>query len=250
MSEQKSVFDTLFSVNVNEHTEKKKSGNTELTYLSWPFAWAEVKKSYPNATYEVVKQGNGLPYTFDENTGYMVNTRVTIEGVTHEMWLPVMDGANKAMKAEEYTYLVKNPNFKYAKKCDDGVYRDSFGREQPQYIEKHVEPASMFDVNKAIMRCLVKNLAMFGLGLYIYAGEDLPESEQPPAPEPVKADSPAVAVQVAKDMCATAMRAYKQRSGKADKDINNAVREFIGKNYKDFTADDWRAAAQAVESWQ
>ena len=46
------------------------------------------------------------------------------------------------------------------------------------------------------------------------------------------------------------MRAYKQRSGKADKDINNAVREFIGKNYKDFTADDWRAAAQAVESWQ
>lgn len=76
------------------------------------------------------------------------------------------------------------------------------------------------------------------------------QKEQPPAPEPVKADSPAVAVQVAKEMCATAMRAYKQRSGKADKDINNAVREFIGKNYKDFTADDWRAAAQAVESWQ
>lgn len=248
--DEKSVFDTLFAVNVNGHTEKKKSGNTELTYLSWPFAWAEVKKTYPEATYEVVKQDNGLPYTFDENTGYMVNTRVTIEGVTHEMWLPVMDGANKAMKAEEYTYLVKNPNFRYAKKCDDGVYRDSYGREQPQYIEKHVDAATMFDVNKAIMRCLVKNLAMFGLGLYIYAGEDLPEIEQPPAPEPVKADSPAVEVQVAKDMCATAMRAYKQRSGKADKDINNAVREFIGKNYKDFTADDWRAAAQAVESWQ
>ena len=106
--ENKSVFDTLFAVNVNGHTEKKKSGNTELTYLSWPFAWAEVKKTYPEATYEVVKQDNGLPYTFDENTGYMVNTRVTIEGVTHEMWLPVMDGANKAMKAEVYLSCKKS----------------------------------------------------------------------------------------------------------------------------------------------
>lgn len=225
MDEKKRVFTELFAVNVNEHTETKKSGGTELTYLSWPYAWAEVKKRYHGATYEIVKQENGLPYVYDENTGYMVSTRVTIDGVTHEMWLPVMDGANKAMKAAPYQYKTR------------------FG-------DKTVEAATMFDVNKAIMRCLVKNLAMFGLGLYIYAGEDLPESEQPPAPEPVKADSPAVAVQVAKDMCATAMRAYKQRSGKADKDINNAVREFIGKNYKDFTADDWRAAAQAVESWQ
>ena len=225
MDEKKSVFTELFAVNVNEHTETKESGGTELTYLSWPFAWAEVKKRYPGATYEIVKQENGLPYVYDENTGYMVSTRVTINGVSHEMWLPVMDGANKAMKATAYQYKTR------------------FG-------DKTVEAATMFDVNKAIMRCLVKNLAMFGLGLYIYAGEDLPESEQPPAPEPVKADSPAVAVQVAKDMCATAMRAYKQRSGKADKDINNAVREFIGKTYKDFTADDWRAAAQAVESWQ
>lgn len=250
MSEQKGVFDTLFSINVNGHTEKKKTNGTELTYLSWPFAWAEVKKTYPEATYEVVKQDNGLPYTFDENTGYMVNTRVTIEGVTHEMWLPVMDGANKAMKAEEYTYLVKNLNFRYAKKCDDGVYRDNYGREQPQYIEKRVDPASMFDVNKAIMRCLVKNLAMFGLGLYIYAGEDLPESEQPEPAQPVTPDSPDVEISVAKGMCQTAMKAYAQRSGKGNKEVNDAVREYIGKNYKDFTVDDWRSAAQAVEGWQ
>ena len=248
--EEKSVFSVLNAVNVNEHTETKKSDGTELTYLSWPFAWAEVKKRYPGATYEIVKQENGLPYVYDENTGYMVSTRVTINGVSHEMWLPVMDGANKAMKSAPYIYKVKNKNFRYAKKCEDGVYRDSYGREQPEFFEKMVSAATMFDVNKAIMRCLVKNLAMFGLGLYIYAGEDLPESEQPPAPEPVKADSPAVEVQVAKDMCATAMRSYKQRSGKADKDINNAVREFIGKSYKDFTADDWRTAAQAVESWK
>ena len=53
--------------------------------------------------------------------------------------------------------------------------------------ERTVEAASMFDVNKAIMRCLVKNLAMFGLGLYVYAGEDLPEDAAPqPEAEPQK----------------------------------------------------------------
>ena len=49
------------------------------------------------------------------------------------------------------------------------------------------EQPDMFDVNKAIMRCLVKNLAMFGLGLYVYAGEDLPEDAAPqPEAEPQK----------------------------------------------------------------
>lgn len=144
------VFDELNKLNVNDHTEKKKTGGTELTYLSWTWAWAEVKKRYPNANYELVMH-NGLPYVYDENTGYMVFTKVTIDGITHSMWLQVMDGANKAMKAKAYEYNTK------------------FGK-------KTCEAASMFDINKTIMRCLVKNLAMFGLGLYIYAGEDVPES--------------------------------------------------------------------------
>lgn len=143
------VFEELNQLNVNDHTEKKKTGSTELTYLSWTWAWAEVKKRYPEAHYEI-EMFDGLPYVYDENTGYMVFTNVTIEGITHSMWLPVMDGANKAMKSKPYEYSTK------------------IGK-------KSVEAASMFDVNKTIMRCLVKNLAMFGLGLYIYAGEDLPE---------------------------------------------------------------------------
>lgn len=146
------VFDELNSINVNDRTEKKKSGGTELTYLSWTWAWAEVKKRFPEAHYEIVMH-NGLPYVYDENTGYMVFTNVTIDGITHTMWLPVMDGANKAMKNQPYTYSTKYNG------------------------EKTVDAATMFDVNKTIMRCLVKNLAMFGLGLYIYAGEDLPEAE-------------------------------------------------------------------------
>lgn len=153
------VFEELMGVNVNGHTEKKKTGGTELTYLSWPFAWAEVKKRYPEARYEI-ERFNGLPYVYDPETGYMVFTTVTIEGITHEMWLPVMDGANKAMKAVPYEYAVKG-------------YRGSTD------TVKTVAAATMFDINKTIMRCLVKNLAMFGLGLYIYAGEDLPITDEP-----------------------------------------------------------------------
>lgn len=170
-----SIFEKLNAINVNGHTEEKNG----LTYLSWRWAWAEVKKAYPDAEYSIMKF-NGLPYVFDENTGYMVYTTVTIEGLTHEMWLPVMDSANKAMKAEPYQYTVKNQNFKYAKLDEEtGKYFDRFGNEQTEFIIKTCEAATMFDVNKAVMRCLTKNLAMFGLGLYIYAGEDLPESEQP-----------------------------------------------------------------------
>lgn len=172
------VFDSLNALNVNDHTEKKKVGDKELTYLSWPWAWAEVKKRFPDASYTIWKNAAGLPYTVDPMTGFMVYTSVTIEGVTHEMWLPVMDGANRAMKPTEYDYTVKNPSFRYASwNADLKGYYDRYGKEQPEFLTKHVEAASMMDINKAIMRCLVKNLAMFGLGLYIYAGEDLPESE-------------------------------------------------------------------------
>lgn len=154
---EKTLFDQLNSINVSEHTEKRKNGSTELTYLSWSWAWAEFKKKCPNAKYEI-KMFDGKPFVYDEKTGYMVFTSVTVDDITHDMWLPVMDGANKAMKSEPYTY-----------KTYSG--------------EKTVAPATMFDINKAIMRCLVKNLAMFGLGLYIYSGEDLPEPTNEKQPE-------------------------------------------------------------------
>ena len=96
-------FVKLFAIDFKDHLEVKKSGNTELKYVSWAYAWAEVKKLYPAASYEV-KKFNGLPYVYDPITGFMVYTTVTIEGVSHEMWLPVLDGANKAMKAVPYTY--------------------------------------------------------------------------------------------------------------------------------------------------
>tara|TARA_R110000764_G_scaffold28398_6_gene66830 strand:- start:693 stop:1346 length:654 start_codon:yes stop_codon:yes gene_type:complete len=147
-SKTKSVFETLSAINVNDKVEKKNN----LTYLSWAWAWGEVKKCYPDAVYEVQCGDSDLPYVYDESLGYMCRTTVTINGETLGMWLPVMDGANKSMKAEAYEF-------------------------ETRYGTKKVAGATMFDINKTLMRCLVKNLAMFGLGHYIYAGEDLPETE-------------------------------------------------------------------------
>ena len=141
------TYSEIREINVNKHVEKKGG----LSYLSWAWAWDIFKQEYPEATYKIIKTAEGLPY-FESNVGAMVYTEVTVAQVTHEMWLPVMDGANKAMKREAYTYKGK-------------------------YGEKTCDAFDMFDVNKAIMRCLVKNLAMHGLAIYIYAGEDIPTIE-------------------------------------------------------------------------
>ena len=126
-------YKKALETDVSGKTEKKNG----LTYLSWSWAWAEFIKLYPSATYEIKKNVNGLPCFGDDKLGYMVYTAVTVDAITHEMWLPVMDFKNKSM----------------------------------------LQPTT-FDINKAVMRCLTKNLAMFGLGLYIYSGEDLPETEE------------------------------------------------------------------------
>lgn len=144
-----SDFDLLYTVDCTPYLEKKKAGGIELTYLSWSDAWAEVKKRFPCSNYWF-KFFNDKPYLYDEDLGYMVFVTVQIEGTMHEMWLPVLDGANKAMKNHPYEYQTKN-----------GV--------------KTVQAADMSDINKAMMRCLVKCLAMHGLGLYVYSGEDVVE---------------------------------------------------------------------------
>lgn len=131
----------LLKINVNDHTEKK----GQLTYLSWAWAWAEVLKVDPAATWIVHTygpQGAEQPCMWIGETA-MVHTSVTVNGLRRECMLPVMDNRNNALK---------NPD---ARKVSD-----------------------------AIMRCMTKTIGMHGLGLYIYAGEDLPEGEEPPAPEP------------------------------------------------------------------
>ena len=140
----KNEFQKVYEIDVNHKTKEK----GKLKYLSWAWAWAEFKKVNESATYSVDLYG-GKPYLSDDVLGYMVSTTVTVGDLTIPMHLPVLDGANKAQRAVDYKY-------------------------KTNYGEKECKAASMFDVNTAIMRCLTKNLAMFGLGLYIYAGEDIP----------------------------------------------------------------------------
>ena len=154
MENKKTTWEVLSKINCNDKTEKKNG----LTYLSWTWAWGIVKSNFPDANYKVIHY-DGKPFLFDEFLGYLVTTEVTINGETIPMNLPVMDGANKAMKAHPHTYKVKE-------------YQN--GKWTGKFIDKNVDAATMFDINTAIMRCLTKNLAMFGLGHYIYAGEDLP----------------------------------------------------------------------------
>lgn len=161
--EKKELFRELVQINVNNYVEQKNG----LNYLSWANAVQEICKRHDEEfDYTIEKFGeNKLPYVYDEGVGFMVFTTITLFGKTREMWLPVMDNANQAMLKEPYTYKVKK--YEWNAETRKKEFRG-------EYDEKEVEKATMFDINKAIMRCLVKNLAMFGLGLYIYAGEDLP----------------------------------------------------------------------------
>lgn len=143
-----SVFETLNKINVNEHVEKKNG----LSYLSWAWAWAEVKKKYPTATFTIYENEKGWNYFTDGQTCW-VKTGVTIGGLEHIEYLPVMDFRNKSFPADKVT---------------------------------------SFDVNKAIQRSLTKACARHGLGLYIYAGEDLPEeqTESKDSPKSEQRESP------------------------------------------------------------
>lgn len=127
-------FTELNSINVQDKIEKK--GN--LSYLSWAYAWAEVKKLHPDAAYTIYENAEGWNYHTDGRTCW-VKTGVTVNGIEHIEYLPVMDYKNNSIPLEKVT---------------------------------------SFDVNKAIQRSLTKAVARHGLGLYIYAGEDLPEAEK------------------------------------------------------------------------
>ena len=138
-------FAELMKVNVNDHTEKKNG----LTYLSWAWAWTEIKKRHPDATYTIYEHETeyGPVNYFTDGRTCWVKTGVTICGIEHIEMLPVMDFKMRSIPAENVTSM---------------------------------------DVNKAIQRSLTKACARHGLGLYIYAGEDLPENLDAPleAPKP------------------------------------------------------------------
>ena len=138
----RTVFNTLSKININEHTDKKGG----LTYLPWAWAWGKLLENYPDSTYEVYENIDSLNYHHDGNTAW-VKTGVTVKGIELIEYLPIMDFKNNSIIKDRIT---------------------------------------SFDVNKAIQRSMTKAVARHGLGLYIYAGEDLPDGEIKTAKNPVK----------------------------------------------------------------
>jgi len=145
-----SYFEILNGINVNDKTEERNG----LTYLSWAWAWGELKKRYPLSFYTVYENSEGLMYHHDNRTAWVKTGVTVVDGdisLEHIEYLPVMDFRNKSISIDSIT---------------------------------------SFDVNKAIQRSLTKAIARHGLGLYIYAGEDLPEGEEKEPVEKAKIPKP------------------------------------------------------------
>ena len=195
-------FTELYGVNVNGHTEKKNN----LTYLSWAWAWGEIKKKHPDATYTVYENADGWNYHTDGRTCW-VKTGVTVNGIEHIEYLPVMDYKNKSISTENVT---------------------------------------SFDVNKAIQRSLTKACARHGLGLYIYAGEDLPEEE---AAE--KQDASRNAKNIAANNIISGLA---KARGKSDGEILNALMRQISKpegtTIESLEYDDLMDAIKILNDWR
>ena len=153
LDEKRSIcFDALYEMNLGDKVEKKDG----LSYLTWSEAWKAFKEIYPSATFRVVPNPDTkLPYFVDPQIGIMVFTEVTADDMTQQCFLPVLNSSMKPMRLEAYNYTV-------------------YDKQNRRQIEKTCEAASMFDINKTIMRCLVKNLALYGVGLKLYQGEDIP----------------------------------------------------------------------------
>lgn len=124
-------FEKLAAVDCSAHVEKK----GRFSYLSWPFAFAELFKRFPKTEIEV-HEWDGLPMIAAPK-GYLVKVSVTVDGVRRTQWHPVLDNNNRPIAAPD-----------------------------------------VFQINTSIQRATVKAIALHGLGLYIYAGEDIPGAVQ------------------------------------------------------------------------
>lgn len=184
-------FVELNNINVQDKIEKKNG----LSYLSWAWAWGELKKRHPDATYTIYENADGWNYHTDGNTCW-VKTGVTINGIECIEYLPVMDFKNKSIPLGNVT---------------------------------------SFDVNKAIQRSLTKAVARHGLGLYVYAGEDLPECENSPkTPEDAAAIINNYFPTEECELCGKPIEDYRDANGKrvsAARLIEKSKAEYNGRVY-------------------
>jgi hypothetical protein len=161
MNEINNYFTKLSKIQFDKRTEatSKEINGKIFDYLNWAVAWSKLKENFPDSTYEVHEDKDGNPY-FLSTVGCFVKVSVTVRGIMHKMQLPVLDGANKAQKAQSYEY-------------------------QTKYGKKTCEALDAQEINNTIMRCLVKAIAMHGEGLYFYSKQSLAATVQD-KPEPIQ----------------------------------------------------------------
>ena len=133
----KDIFKDLSSININDKVEKK----GQHKYLSWAHAWTLAKQKFPEIQRIVYEcESTGLNYFTDGNSAY-VKVGITIEGLEHIDYLPVMDFRNNALPLDKVTSM---------------------------------------EVNKTIQRSTTKAIAMHGLGLNLWSGEDIVQTTTEP----------------------------------------------------------------------
>jgi len=129
MEKKNNIFKELSSVSIKGKTDKK----GKFDYMSWATAWSMVKTQYPDAQRKVYEsEHTGLNFFTDGKTAY-VKVGITINGMEHIDFLPVMDYRNNSIAIDKVTSM---------------------------------------DVNTAIQRSTAKAIAMHGLGLSLWIGED------------------------------------------------------------------------------
>ncbi len=222
-AQQQPTFARLYAINVNDSVEKKAG----FSYLSWPYAVAQLRLADPSATWEV-RRFDGLPFLITE-AGVFVEVAVTVQGITLSQIHPVLDGRNRPL----------------------------------------LSPTA-FDINTSIQRCLVKAIALHGLGLYIYAGEDLPQpvnqdaaNDQPVTPaatapvrSPASAPEPTPATKASAQGCqrpavATITRAQQNQIHKlvleVGVDLDRLLAYFGVQALQDIAATDFQRVIRSLE---
>lgn len=185
------IFSALYAIDCSRHIEKKNG----FSFLSWPFAVAELRKHCPDSVWEVKRFQNDEPFMMT-SCGYFVEVAVTVNGITLSQIHPVLDYRNNP---------VKQPN--------------------------------AFDINTAIQRCLVKAIALHGLGLSIYAGEDVPPETKPS--DKSQADKPISKAQLGE------IQTLINRSGA---DVNALCQYFGVETLPEIKQSRFKAVKQALEN--
>ena len=202
-------FAALSAINVSAHIEKKGG----FSYLSWPFAVAQLRLADPAACWEV-RRFDGLPYLLTD-TGVFVEVAVTVQGVTLSQIHPVLDSRNRPILAP-----------------------------------------TAFDINTSIQRCLVKAIALHGLGLYIYAGEDLPQiGTEPaandgatePAPSPAPSPVPTTVVAMGKLISPAQQKTIRKLADEVGVELSRVVEYFGVKDVAEIAAADYLRVVRSLE---